>query len=132
MNIYIAARYSRKDEAQDLAHDLVDLGHSIASTWIYQVEDEMLYEQGPGAAGRFARKDLTEVAACELLVALSEEESNPWGRGGRHVEFGYALGLKKSIIVIGPKENLFHYLPGITHFATTLEFIDDCKMGVTY
>jgi hypothetical protein len=34
-------------------------------------------------------------------------------RGGRHVEFGYALGARKAIMVVGPLENVFYCLPHV-------------------
>jgi hypothetical protein len=30
--------------------------------------------------------------------------------GGRHVEFGLALAQGKRVIIVGPRENVFHYL----------------------
>jgi hypothetical protein len=43
----------------------------------------------------------------------------PIPRAGRHVEFGYALAREKRMIVVGDvKENIFHYLPQVKHFAT--------------
>ena len=122
LSIYIAARYGRKAEALEIATELEKLGHTINSSWIHQVEDEMLYTEGPEAAGRFAAKDLEEIFWSNLLVYLSEPEDNPWGRGGRHVEFGYALGQNKTVFVIGPLENLFHYLSSVTNFSSVDDF----------
>ena len=51
---------------------------------------------------------------ADLLVFFSEAaESGDRGRGGRHVEFGMAYAMGKSIIVIGDRENVFHSLPGV-------------------
>lgn len=112
---YIAARYGRREEARGLAYILQSFHYRVTSSWLWQVEDEMLYKEGPDAAGRFALKDVKEVSESDVLVYLSEKEDNTWGRGGRHVEFGIAVGLDKTIYVIGPMENLFHYLPPVTH-----------------
>lgn len=38
------------------------------------------------------------------------------GRGGRHVELGYALALDKSIWLVGRREHIFHSLPQVKHF----------------
>jgi hypothetical protein len=119
---YIAARYGRKDEAFEIAQHLEMRGHKVTSTWVRQVEDEMLYTEGPDAAGLFAQKDLEEIKLADMLVYLSEDEKNEWGRGGRHVEFGYALGLGKLVGIVGPLENLFHYLPYVVHFPTVDDF----------
>jgi hypothetical protein len=38
------------------------------------------------------------------------------GKGGRHVEYGLALGLGKRLIICGPRENIFHTLPQVEHY----------------
>lgn len=116
MRIYIAARFSRREEAGEVAAILTDLGHSITSSWIWQPASEMYREDGPNFAGEAAQKDLDEVESSDTLVYLSEMEDNIWGRGGRHVEFGAALAFRKDVWVIGPMENLFHYLQSVLHF----------------
>lgn len=123
---YICARFGRQEEARLLSGKLRMLGHTITSTWIHQVELEM-YENNHRERERAAVKDVGEVLESEALVYLSEAEENTWGRGGRHVEFGIALGIEIPILVIGPKENLFHYCPGILHFATQDDFIRALK-----
>lgn len=65
---------------------------------------------------------MDEIRASDILLYLSEKEDNPWGRGGRHVEFGYALGLDKLIWVIGPLENIFHYLSNTLNFQSADDF----------
>lgn len=127
MKIYIAARYGRKAEAKQLAEKLIAVGHEITSTWLDQKEDEMLYNEGPKSAGVFARKDLNEIDDGDVLIYLAEVEGNLWGRGGRHVEFGYALGTGKLVIVLGPMENIFHYLPEVVHFNTEEELLERVK-----
>ena len=124
LRIYIAARYGRRDEAFDLEQVLLPLGVEITSTWIHQTQDEMAYEQGIEETTRLAEKDVAEIKRSDMLVYLSEEETNTWGRGGRHVEFGIAVARAKMLCVIGPKENLFHYLPEVQHFDSVDDFID--------
>ncbi len=43
-------------------------------------------------------------------------------RGGRNVELGIALGRGKTVIVVGPYENIFTWLPEVRHYDTW----DDC------
>lgn len=123
MKFYIGARYGRKDEALELAIQLERLGHEITSTWIRQEEDEMGYTAEEGTTQQMAIKDVEEIGDAEAFIALSELESNPWGRGGRHVEFGVAVAGHKELIVIGPLENIFHYLPDITQYTNVEEFL---------
>lgn len=123
---YICARFGRQEEARLFSQTLEGLGHTITSTWVDQVELEM-YGDNQRERERAAVKDVQEVVGSEALVYLSEAEDNVWGRGGRHVEFGIAVGLELPIFVIGPKENLFHFFPGITHFETQEDFIRALK-----
>lgn len=121
MRFYICARYGRRDEAEQLAVQLQDMGHTITSSWLGQVESEMAVDESAVVTAQLARRDLNEVKEADALVTLSELEDNPWGRGGRHVEFGAALAFGKQVFVIGPMENLFHYLPEVLVF----DLIDD-------
>ena len=43
-------------------------------------------------------------------------------RGGRHAEFGIALALGKRVIVIGPRENVFHALPAVERYESWAAF----------
>ena len=51
--------------------------------------------------------------AADVVISFT---SVGGGKGGRHVEFGYGLGLGKKMIVVGPRENVFHTLPQIEHY----------------
>ena len=59
------------------------------------------------------------------MLFFAEEPSAPYSRGGRHVEFGYALATGKKVRVIGPEENVFHGLPGIAHYKSFDEWLSD-------
>lgn len=45
------------------------------------------------------------------------------GRGGRHVEFGYAMAKGKRLIVVGHRENLFHEHPAVEFFASMWDMV---------
>lgn len=79
-----------------------------------------------GATGNLAPevcavRDLTEVEGCRLLIVDTNEVNE---RGGREVEFGYAIKSEKWIWVVGPKRNVFHYMPGVRHFRDWLDVLD--------
>ncbi len=94
MKFYIASRFSRRHEANALAQKLKAQGHEITSRWVL----------------------------ADAVVSLMELPRNN-GRGGRHVEFGYALGLGKLMFIIGPRETVFHHLDEVRHFDTSEEFL---------
>ena len=47
--------------------------------------------------------------AADAVIIFTETEYNPCNRW-RHVEFGLALAQDKGVIIVGPRENVFHYL----------------------
>lgn len=125
MKFYIAARFGRRAECFELAKYLESLGHLVTSRWVRPDsghDKPRDSAQGTHAEkARWAAEDFNDVRACETLVSLQEEPRGA-SRGGRHVEFGIALAQDKKIIVIGPRETIFHELSFITHFSNIEEF----------
>jgi nucleoside 2-deoxyribosyltransferase len=119
--LYLAARYTRKDEIREYAKRLAAAGHIISATWFDEPHagEATMDEVGDELLRVYAHRDLAEIRDADAIVFYSETEHTHNRRGGRHVEFGYALGLGKRIIVVGPLENIFHHLPHIEHFADT-------------
>ncbi|MDP2652579.1 MAG: nucleoside 2-deoxyribosyltransferase [Candidatus Omnitrophota bacterium] len=122
MNIYLAARYSRREELLAYKADLEAIGHTVPARWLlgeHQVHDgalevEAATESMPDVARLFAEDDVADLQAADLLIAFSEPpRASGNSRGGRHVEFGMALAWGKPIIIVGPAENVFHTLPQI-------------------
>ena len=127
MNIYLAARYGRREELLGYKAELEAEGHSVPARWLlgeHQANDgalevEAATESIPSIARAFAEDDIADLKAADLLIAFSEVPRGTHGsRGGRHVELGLALAWGKPIIVIGPAENVFHTLPQIQRWPT--------------
>lgn len=130
MKVYLAARYSRREELVGYRNDLNQLGSIIpglylrvTSRWLNGSHEA--HKLGPNGmrviprsgytntqARRFAREDLADIDEADVVVVFTEEHvpRGNVGRGGRHVEFGYALAKGKKIIVVGPIENVFYSL----------------------
>jgi hypothetical protein len=114
VKIYLAASYSRRLEMLRRGKDIIALGHKLSCRWIHGG-----HKMDPAGSRimqneRFAREDLEDLRAADCMIffsALPGVASK--GKGGRHVEFGYALAFGKRLIVIGAPENVFHYLPRI-------------------
>ncbi len=127
MKFYIAARFSRRPECNALAHQLQALGHTITSRWVRPDSDHVVptglsAQAADAERERFAREDFEDVLACDAMVSLMEEpRSNT--RGGRHVEFGMAVALGKSMHIIGPRETVFHHMPDVCHHTTVDGFL---------
>lgn len=119
MKIYLAARYSRFPELQTYATRLESLGHTITSRWIkgeHQALDaELLDPAHRGRAREFLGDDMGDLLSADAIVAFTETQRTPT-RGGRHVEFGIAIGMGKRLFIVGPLENLFYVLAEDTRF----------------
>lgn len=101
------------------AEDLRADGYIVSSRWIlgtHEVEDAI----NDVERERFAEEDVADLRSSNFLVTFSEHPTDVQdpgrARGGRHVEFGIALELRIPIFLIGPKENVFHWLPSIRRF----------------
>jgi nucleoside 2-deoxyribosyltransferase len=118
MKIYIAAPYPIRDEAISIMHALEAHGHVVTSTWLRQVDTMGDY---------YARLDLADVDACDMLLFYQPDEWVNKGTGGRHVEFGYAIARKKLVVMIGPHSNIFHYLDSVLHLESIGALLEALK-----
>lgn len=122
MKVYLASRYSRFKEMQSHALDLERAGHVVTSRWImgdHQLKDGELSEQAAEEKRiKFAQEDLNDLLNADICISFTEEPRSSNSRGGRHVEFGIALALKKLVLVVGYRENVFHCLPEVQFFET--------------
>jgi hypothetical protein len=141
MNIYLAARYSRRLELCGYREQLRAMGHIVDAVWLngeHQISNEgtPIGETGealvegslrPGGEAseradrlrvKFAQDDYRDVMTCDLCISFTEAPRSDKGRGGRHVEFGIALGMMKRVWVVGHRENIFHWLEDVRFFET--------------
>lgn len=124
MRIYLAGPYSKREQLRAYGDELTRVGFTIASTWLEETHEINAGTTGAASAltddqvSGHAMTDLLDVERSDLLVlftapsvGLAPEQNTS---GGRHVETGYALALKKPVIVVGEPENVFHRLRTIT------------------
>lgn len=145
MRIYLAGRYSRREELLGVRDVIEALGGEVTSRWLngdHQIDDqgqpigdngEALVEGEGLRSGetfserdrseraaylraKFAQDDVEDVELSDMLIAFTEEPRSSASRGGRHVELGIALALAKRVIVVGPRENVFCWLPEVEHY----------------
>lgn len=118
--VYVAADFLRKEEVAALCAQLEKLGLEPTNTCTLDGEP------GGGAGGELegeaeqnaiatARLDLDDIDRSELFIQLTTGEL---ARGGRHVKLGYALSRELTIIIVGPREHVFHYHPQVHHLPT--------------
>jgi hypothetical protein len=112
MRIYLAAAYARQAEMQGVRDALTELGHEITSRWIDRTTEppggmgavELFTD--PAAGIGHAREDLADIDAAEAVISFTGSGT----RGGRHTDFGYALGKGKYLVLAGTREHIFHSL----------------------
>lgn len=137
LTFYLAGPYGRRTELLACREDLVARGHRVPCRWLHgdhQVhgpEANKVIEAGgipdEQLSATFAVDDLEDLDRADVIVSFTEP---PGGapRGGRHVEFGYALGQHRHggryhLAVVGHVENIFHALDGVTYHPTWQEFL---------
>lgn len=115
MKIYIASFFDTRERLRPVRDELWKLGHEVVSTWLDEaakpssMDTEIFYK-------KLASKDLAEINSADLLI-LDTNDLTP--RGGREVEYGFALGRfqSKQVWIVGPSRNIFHRLAD-RHFDT--------------
>jgi hypothetical protein len=120
MKAYLAAQYHQKPEIEQYAIQLKNVGIEVTSSWLEEphAPGTQMSDLTADWHEKYAQQDLLDIEDANILVFFSIPDTQLFRRGGRHVEFGYALGLGLPILVIGPKENIFHYLPTVKHVET--------------
>ncbi len=124
--VYLASRYSRRDELVRYAGLLRTIGIEVTSRWVEIEEAWSGPEETAGVV--YATTDLEDVLEADTIICFTEEPRAKvpfYSRGGRHVEFGIAIGQAKRLIVVGPRENIFYMLTRIEQFD---DFISALKM----
>lgn len=127
MKLYIASH--SQEAARNLMAHLELAGHKVVSSWV-----TLDTKFGRGLAAytdaertALAVTDETEVrAATDGLVLVAEEEGR-FVPGGKHVETGIALALRRPVYVLGRRENLFHWHPSVVVVATVDALLDELR-----
>jgi nucleoside 2-deoxyribosyltransferase len=107
MNIYVAS-HSRA-LALDVAYVLRRDGHKITSRWHHKPFHPTSHHT-PAECEAIAQEDYDDIVAADALVLIAGPDKYS---GGKFVEAGIAIGLGKRVTVIGRRENMLLWLPGI-------------------
>lgn len=120
MKLYLAAPYSWKDRIREYRAQLREIGVEVTSNWLDEphAANVTLAEVQNSQLRHYAEMDLVDIERADGILFFSVDPSILMARGGRHVEFGYAMGIGRKLFVVGPKENIFHYQPNVILFET--------------
>lgn len=126
MEVYLAARYSRIGELNSYKAELEGKGLTVTSRWLtgeYRLQEAKAAEEGsPDIGFIVAQHDVEDISTADTIICFTETPRSNHSRGGRHVEFGMALALKKRIVIIGPLENVFYCLPEVERYNDWADF----------
>lgn len=114
--VYLAGPFSARESIAAHIADLRAIGYECRTRWLdggHQPPDPSMpfVEPDPFAApSRFAGEDLEDIEVADLLIMFTPAALGSTGgrRGGRHVETGYAMALRKPVVIVGQAENVFH------------------------
>lgn len=111
MTFYLCARYARRDELRAYAAALTAAGHVVRARWLDE-QHALDYQPSAAESVAMARTSRADIMNCDVVIAFTEDPSAVIpgaSRGGRHHEFGFADAAGKRLVVIGPRENIFHH-----------------------
>lgn len=128
MKIYLAARYGRRDQLRELRSFLQAMGHVVTSSWLdsewKSVGSDAPSHAPPGEREKACNQNLVDLDNADCCISFTEDPASADGkRGGRHVEFGYALAKGKRVIVVGYTENVFHFHKSVEFFRNREELL---------
>lgn len=139
MRLYLAARWSRREEVGEYRDQLVELGHEVFARWIDDhpnLSEDQKRSKGkefPGDPAAVAINCFEDVVKSDALVIFTEADSDKkrgkTAKGGMWVEFGIALGLNKDVSVVGPHVNTFCWYPTVMTYGAFDEFVDAIENG---
>lgn len=117
VSIYIAGSYGRRAELLEHKLDYMSKGGKCTSTWLDKPESEAENNGLGKEPATYAFRDLDDILVADAIVLFAEPDGVN-ARGGKHVEFGFALAHGKGCFVVGRKETVFQWLPHVEQFDT--------------
>jgi len=119
MKIYVAGSWLRRKELAKKAQRLEDEGIQVTSRWLSSHGDDLPLVQA-------AKEDLEDIRKADGLLLFTQDKKHGYTTGGRFVELGYAYAKKKTIVIVGPRENVFchlDYIHQFNSFKAALEYL---------
>lgn len=138
---YFAGRYSRNAELRTYRDELQAKvpGARVTSRWVDQHGGEVeasytpeTLAADPEGCWKYGQADLEDLANAEAIISFTGDGGG--GKGGRHVEHGVAIAYVDNgpwlatgdfrLVVVGPREHIFHCHPATEVYPTWREFLD--------
>ena len=112
MKYYLAAKYSRREEMEQIANDIDKSDqHKCTARWVYGGEEGL-------SRADIALLDFEDIDKADVLICFTHPRGIPQPGGGRFVEMGYAMGKGKKVFCVGEFENVFMEHPDVIRIPT--------------
>lgn len=118
---YFAAAFSQKERMKEYREYLEYHGNRVTSQWIDSESEGLAAEEIPANMAKAANgavTDMNDIINSDYVVVFSDVPSTT---GGYYVEMGVAIALKKTLIIIGPVNNIFMTYAWIGHIFQNFE-----------
>lgn len=127
MKVYVATKWSRRAEAQEVIATLRSLGHTITHDWTQEEDPPAGTPEADMAMfyAECAADDVNGVLDADAVIFLHDPAAR-----GMYVEFGLALSAGvKAIVVDGLGDPtatcpVFYYLPEVEHVSSVEAALD--------
>jgi hypothetical protein len=129
MKVYLASNFSDKDRVKERGAELKALGIECTSRWAWETAPHncKITDKPAQYMRETAVFDIEDILASDVVVLtvptpeqLMNLTPHQMSRGGRTFESGLQYGLmlaafsnRRMLIIMGPKENVFHFLDGM-------------------
>ena len=127
--VYLAGPWDRRAEYIEIADEIEATGmYVVVSRWLSTEVSKEWSGADPYFRG-YSRwqgtMDIADVSMAGLCVFDMRGLDDKKPRHGTHVELGAALAFSKPIWIVGERNHVFHYCPGIAHFETMDDAVDE-------
>lgn len=117
-SVYLSGQFEDRPVLRNVRDALVQIGLRVTSRWLDGESSipATAFAHEAGSAARLATiayQDVEDIRAADVVVVFNPPDACNVGRGGRHVETGYALALRRRVVLVGTRGNVFHWMPEV-------------------
>lgn len=111
LQVYLASRHEDRPDVIIARKKILKMGIGVTSRWLLEggVLKTNIVENERVGSKHVLKNDLEDIDAADVVVVFSPKKAFGNSTGGRHVEFGYSLAKGKTLILVGYRENVFHW-----------------------
>ena len=121
-SIYLSARCTHREDMLAHAETLRALGYAVMSRWI-EGRHGASYEDASEVQLQIAAfEDREDVRKADTMLCFTKGSGA--SRGDMHTVLGMAIQLRRRIIIVGERRQVFHHMLGIEVCASFAECLD--------